>query len=300
MDIRDDLERIHVAKVVGKPLMDCLREVVWISARVHRAAKFSADDIRRRATLAAWDAAVEYDWVVTDVERATAQGFLRAYADQWMAEALSGKPEAITKPLADIRDDLERIHAAKVAGKPLMDCLREVVWASARVHLDAKFSGDDIRWRAAQSAWDAAVEYGWVVTDVERATVQGYLRAYIDQWIAEALSGEADNPPSPNPPAFAKVGHPAMAKPAADRIQTETTPAADTSPLGLLKSLIERHGIEETVRRLDERLRPDGRVARSTLLAWRASERGEPVSRPLKPAKRHKIAEAIRRIASGD
>jgi hypothetical protein len=192
MDIRDDLERIHVAKVAGKPLMHCLREVVWISARIHRAAKFSGDDIRRRAPQAAWDAAVEYDWVVTEVERATAQGFLRAYADQWIAEALSGKPDAITKSLEDIRNDLERIHAAKVAGKPVVDCLQEVVCALARTHLDAKFSSDEIRWRAPQAAWEAAVEYGWVVTDVERTTAQGFLRAYADQWIAEALSGKPD------------------------------------------------------------------------------------------------------------
>jgi hypothetical protein len=182
----------------------------------------------------------------------------------------------------DIRHDLERIHAAKVAGKPLMHCLREVVKVSARIHVAAKFSGDDIRWRASQAAWEAAVEYDWVVTDVERERARGFLRAYADQWIAEALSGQPDNPLSPNP-AIAKAEQPAIA-----------------SPLGMLETLFERHGIDETVRRLDALVRPTDRVSRSTLLAWRASERGGPVSRPLKPAKRDKIEEAIRRIASGD
>jgi hypothetical protein len=202
----------------------------------------------------------------------------------------------------DIRHDLERIHAAKVAGKPVMHCLREVVKVSARIHLAAKpkFSINDIRWRASQAAWEAAVEYDWVVTDVERERARGFLRAYVDQWIAEALSGEPDNPLSPNPQAIAKAGEPAIAKPAADPIQAETPTAADTGSLGMLQTLFERHGIDETVRRLDALVRPADRVSRSTLLAWRASERGVPVSRPLKPAKRDKIAEAIRCIASGD
>src|SRR5215467_9576647 len=101
----------------------------------------------------------------------------------------------------DIRHDLERIHAAKVAGKPLVHCLREVVWVSARIHLAAKpkFSDSYIRWRATQAAWEAAVEYDWVVTDVERERARGFLKAYADRWIAEALLGEPDNPLSPNP-----------------------------------------------------------------------------------------------------
>jgi hypothetical protein len=99
----------------------------------------------------------------------------------------------------DIRNDLERIHAAKVDGKPLMHCLREVVKVSARILLAGKFSGDDIRWRASQAAWEAAVEYDWVVTDVERERARGFLRAHADQWIAEALSGEPDSLPSPDP-----------------------------------------------------------------------------------------------------
>jgi hypothetical protein len=68
----------------------------------------------------------------------------------------------------------------------------------------------------------------------------------------------------------------------------------------MLKELFRRNGIEETVQRLDNLSRPDHRVTRSTLLAWRATEEGKPVSRPLKIENRQRIAEAIRRVFSAD
>jgi hypothetical protein len=83
-------------------------------------------------------------------------------------------------------------------------------------------------------------------------------------------------------------------------IQERATPTRDASTLGMLKTLIERHGIDKTLRLLNELLGPDDGVTRSTLLAWRALEEGKPVSKPPKPEKRAKIAEAIRRLASAD
>jgi hypothetical protein len=82
MDIRDELERIHAAKIAGKPLMHCLREVVWVVARTLDAAKLSVNEIRERAAQAAWEVAVEYSWVTTAVERATAQSILKTHAAQ--------------------------------------------------------------------------------------------------------------------------------------------------------------------------------------------------------------------------
>jgi hypothetical protein len=166
-----------------------------------------------------------------------------------------------------------------------MHCLREVVWVSARIHLAAKFSIDDIRWRAPQAAWEAAVEYDWVVTDVERERARGFLRAYADKWIAEALSGAPD----------------AITKPLVDLTKAETAPSPlPDSPLSMFEGLVQRHGVDEDVQGVDRLLRPAHGVTRSTLFAWKATEEGKPVSKPLSRENRARITEAVRRLFNAD
>jgi hypothetical protein len=156
----------------------------------------------------------------------------------------------IAEGAMDIQDELERIHAAKVAGKPLMHCLREVVRVVAHMH---GATGDEIHRRAFQAAWEAAVNYGWAVTAVERATVRFHLQTYTTQWISEALS-----------------------------------------PLYMFKRLTERHGTDKAIQRVIELLGSEHGVTRSTVLAWRRTEEGKPVSKPLKSETRARITEAVR------
>jgi hypothetical protein len=186
----------------------------------------------------------------------------------------------------DIQDEIERIHASKIAGKPLMHCLREVVYVVARIHGAAKLSGDEVCRQAEQAAWRAAIEYGWVTTAFEGATARSFLRTNTTQWVATVLSGEPDSPPSPNPAP--------QPIPEAEQ-QPVPDPVPGVSPLDMLRMLIERYGVDETVRRIDGLLHPDHGVSRSTLGAWKATEEGKPVSRPLKSLNQARIAEAIRR-----
>jgi hypothetical protein len=178
----------------------------------------------------------------------------------------------------DIRHELERIHAAKIAGKPLMHCLRDVVYVSARIHGAAKLSGDEIRERATQTAWIAAVEYGWVITAVERATARSFLRTYAAQWTEEALSGEPDNPPSPSP----------VPQPILEAAPTPDTspPELDTSPPALLARILshERISIDQWAR--------DHRIGRASLMDWKAAG-GKPVPGRVSTDKAREIETAI-------
>lgn len=88
--IQDELRRIHAAKDAGQlPLVDCLREVVHVSA------KLAGDENRVfLASQVAFKVAVEYGWAKTLMERSTVKMMLSTYTAQWAGEALSGELES--------------------------------------------------------------------------------------------------------------------------------------------------------------------------------------------------------------
>jgi lambda repressor-like predicted transcriptional regulator len=82
-----------------------------------------------------------------------------------------------------IEAEFERIHRAKVAGRPLYDCLRDVVRIIAAC--STELPDDKLCAQVVETARVTALRYGWATTLVERSVVQMTLRTHAAEWIAE-------------------------------------------------------------------------------------------------------------------